>query len=202
MFPNSYKTHQKMQAFLIELLREQATREAFLSTVGRRADVLWKEKNVVFEIQCSPISFFEVKQRIQDYRKEGLTVIWLLHDRLFNRKRLSDAERFLRSSQKCYFFYLDPNQKGVVYDQLEKWDGERRLEVGPPLRIDILKIPFKESKTIEEVARKNCDSICHVTEKLDWNLKQIFRQLRYKWERLKKLYCSLLFEILRRIASK
>jgi competence protein CoiA len=100
------------------LLPEKIQIEIPFLSVHRIADLLWEREKIVFEIQCSSIYTKEAEARIIDYRKMGYEVIWLLDDRLFNRKLVRPAEKFLRT-QSCYFFYFRRNGLSFFYDQLE-----------------------------------------------------------------------------------
>lgn len=111
----------------------QASIERPFPEIKRIADVAWEEKKIAFEIQCSPISMEEAKNRCEDYRSIGWEVLWILSDRRFNRRRLSAAEHFLRD-EACYF----SNRKGQVYDQCEILQGFHRVYKGRPIPIDPL----------------------------------------------------------------
>lgn len=113
---------------------------------GRRADCVWEDSKIVFEIQISPISLNEVQNRIDDYSKQGYQVVWILHDQVFNVRTVSRAEKFLRHF--CATYYCNG---GCIYDQLEVVQGERRIYKGEPLVIDLrqpfvpfLKVPLRK----------------------------------------------------------
>ncbi|MBF8262975.1 MAG: hypothetical protein HW387_640 [Parachlamydiales bacterium] len=99
----------------------------------RIADLCWEEKNLVFEIQCSPIALSQAFQREKDYASEGYQIIWLMDDRLYNRRRtLRPTEDHLR--HQGYYFSLT---RPFVYDQFEVLDDRKRLARGPPLPVDL-----------------------------------------------------------------
>ncbi|HEY5260012.1 MAG TPA: competence protein CoiA family protein, partial [Rhabdochlamydiaceae bacterium] len=102
--------------------------------IGRITDVSWENEKMIFEIQCSPISLKEAKERCSDYKRLGLNVIWILHDRQFNKKTVGEAEAFLRT-QACYFV----SDREIFYDQFDIVQGVRRLFKGPPLPIDLMR---------------------------------------------------------------
>ena len=95
---------------------------------GRIADLFWEREGIVFEVQCSPISAKEVRERNRDYSALGYQVVWILHDRRFGGKKPSSAELFLRSYPH-YFTSLDREGRGAVYDRLEASCKEERLVV-------------------------------------------------------------------------
>lgn len=98
----------------------------------RIADVLWQEHNIIFEIQYSPIRCEEVQQRCQDYQNNGYTVIWILHDKEFNQKKLSPAEDYLRKENIAFF-----TNGYLIYDQIETLRNKIRIFKGKMLPIDI-----------------------------------------------------------------
>lgn len=102
-------------------------------SILRIADLCWEEKKLVLEIQCSPITPSEVERRKRDYAREGYDLVWLLDERLFNKKRLRIAEENLRR-QSAYYFSLS---RACVYDQFEVIAENLRLMRGPPLSIDL-----------------------------------------------------------------
>ena len=53
----------------------------------------------MFEIQCSPITAREIEERNSDYQSLGYQVIWILHDSLYNKGRLTAAEYFLQEAR-------------------------------------------------------------------------------------------------------
>src|SRR5438105_4635558 len=59
--------HIQVQLHLQSLLGEDCLLEHQMSEINRIADVAWPTKKVVFEIQFSPISAQEVKERNRDY---------------------------------------------------------------------------------------------------------------------------------------
>jgi competence protein CoiA len=129
--------HLQAQRFIHSLLPEgEGALEKSFPSIGRIADVAWIKRKIIFEIQCSPISLEEAKNRSEDYRKMGFTPVWILHDRRFNRNRLSAAEHFLRK-RECYFTNIDERGMGMIYDQEERYRENRRLFRGPPLRIHV-----------------------------------------------------------------
>jgi competence protein CoiA len=114
-------------------------------SIGRIADCVLEEKKLVFEIQCSFITAAELKKRTQDYLSCGYEVIWILHDRRFNRLRLTAAEAFLR---KRAHYYTDFNQsgKGRIYSQTVTDKGRYRLYRFKK-EVDLTKENFEKLKT-------------------------------------------------------
>lgn len=126
--------HLQLQWRLLDLIGEEGQMECSFPSIRRIADVAWHAKKIVFEIQRSNLSMEEAQNRTSDYQKAGYTVIWILHDKQFNRSTLSAAENYLRQAP-CYFTNIDPKGKGIVYDQFEVIEGHRRLFKGPQLPI-------------------------------------------------------------------
>ena len=130
--------HQMIQKFLLSLLPQEecALEKRFLS-IGRIADFVWESKKWVFEVQCSFITLDEVKNRIKDYQKIGYRVFWILHDRRFNRQRMSPAEFYLRKQQAAFFTSMNAQGEGIFYDQYERFFGHQRLERGQKIPINL-----------------------------------------------------------------
>ena len=129
--------HLAVQAILLQMLPFLKAERRFPNLL-RIADLCWEEKKLIFEIQCSPIKSSEVEARNRDYSQEGYEVVWLLDERLFNKRQLRIAEELLRSSC-CYFFSL---KKGIVYDQFELIFQGKRLLKGAHLFVDLSK-PYR-----------------------------------------------------------
>lgn len=137
--PRSCRQHRKgadhlhLQLRLLELIGQDAAEiESPFPAIGRIADVAWPERKIVYEVQCSPISLEEARQRTADYRSLGYEVVWILHDKQFNQKKLSAAEEFLRGTP-CYFTNIDKLGQGIVYDQFDHVVSDRRHFKGEKL---------------------------------------------------------------------
>jgi competence protein CoiA len=77
--------------------------------------------------KVSPISADEVQKRNRDYSRIGYKVIWILHDRQFNRSRMTAAETHLRHSPH-YFTNINAFGKGIFYDQYALVRFKRRIK--------------------------------------------------------------------------
>lgn len=117
---------------------KEAQMERIFPEINRVADVAWEGAKIIFEIQYSPISMQEAQARCRDYQKIGYTPIWILHDKRFNRHKISAAESFLREIG-CYYTNIDEKGHGEIYDQFDILIGNRRIYRGPPLSINLLK---------------------------------------------------------------
>lgn len=127
--------HIQLQLAVQSLLPEGQVERSF-PEIGRIADVACEKSKRIFEIQVSPISAEEVKARCADYESLGYQVIWILHEKRFNKRILTGAELALR--KKCrYFSNFTEDGKGIIYDQFEQLEGARRLKRGPRLRVDL-----------------------------------------------------------------
>ena len=134
--------HLQLQLKILHSIGElDAQIECPFPSIQRIADVAWHEKKIIFEIQCSPISLEETQSRNHDYRSIGYEVIWILHEKKFNQKKLSAAENYLRNSP-CYFTDIDKMANGVVYDQFDVIKKHLRLFKGPKLPLSIHSIHF------------------------------------------------------------
>lgn len=127
--------HLSIQLYLQRLLSKELCRiEHPFPQIGRIADVAWPEEKLIFEIQCSPISITEVENRNRDYGSLGYQVVWILHDKRFNKRRLSPAEN---SSNPHYYTNIDYQGKGMIYDQYAHDENFLRKRKLPPLSINI-----------------------------------------------------------------
>src|SRR3990167_3730899 len=104
--------------------------------IHRIADLVWEKESLVFEIQCSSLEQREAQQRVADYRRVGYETVWLLDDRIFNKRLVRPAEGFLRSFS-CYFFSFDRTGPSRFYDQLEVVIDRKRLKKSHPLTISL-----------------------------------------------------------------
>lgn len=129
---------QTQLAILQQLPEGEGRMERPFAEIARIADVAWEKEKIVFEIQCSPISLEEARNRCRDYKKLGYTPVWILHTRRFNRRKISASENFLRKTG-AYYTNFDEKGHGEITDQFEICRLQRRLFRGPPLRIDLSK---------------------------------------------------------------
>jgi len=151
--PKKCRQHQKslehlhLQLKLFELIgANHAIIECPFPEIQRIADVAWQEKKIVFEVQCSPMSLMEAQSRVHDYKSMGYDVVWILHDKQFNRTNLSASESFLRTTP-CYFTNSDKMGSGIIYDQFEVFKNAKRIFKGPKLPISPTKI-FQVPETV------------------------------------------------------
>lgn len=104
---------------------------------GHIADVYWESKNTVFEIQCSPMPLKEIKKRTNDYEKLGIHLVWILHQKTFNKNSLSPAENYIIQNKRFYYTDISQHGEGIVFTQEEVILYERRLFKSYPLPIDL-----------------------------------------------------------------
>lgn len=102
----------------------------------RVADVVWEPRKIIFEIQCSSISLYEVKQRMNDYQRAGYQLVWILDDRIFNRQILRPPEQFIRQTPS-YYATLRKQIFPIFYDQLEIFQKNRRVKKGQSLKVHL-----------------------------------------------------------------
>lgn len=136
---------------------EVVMEKPFLS-VGRVADLFWERENIVFEIQCSFLFEPQAKERISAYRQAGIEVIWILDDRIFNKRKLRPAEMFLRHHQG--YFVSSPRKPSMMfYDQHEILIDGERVKKGQKLPIQFSKVktvndPFWPEKIPEQLVHR------------------------------------------------
>jgi competence protein CoiA len=105
--------------------------------IQRIADLVWEKKKIIFEIQCSPISENEAKARIFEYQSLGYEVIWILDDRLFNKKHVSRAENLIRIHSG---YFISQGNSFLIFDQLETIKNRKRVKKGEKCLIDLAKV--------------------------------------------------------------
>jgi competence protein CoiA len=110
----------------------------------RVADVFWEPRRLVFVIQCSEFTPFEVAKRNSDYQKVGYQVVWILDDRLYNKKVLRPGEALART-QPCYYGSIRKTEQPMFYDQFELIQEEIRIYRGWRMRVH-----FKTPLTLPE----------------------------------------------------
>lgn len=109
--------HLKIQEYLCKAIpSNEAKMEVRFPAIRRVADVVWEKRKIIFEIQCSTISSIEVENRIRDYYAIGYDVVWVLHDKLFNKPLLTLCEILLQAHTHFYTNFSIQGQ-GVIYDQ-------------------------------------------------------------------------------------
>ncbi|OGN62324.1 MAG: hypothetical protein A3F09_04625 [Chlamydiae bacterium RIFCSPHIGHO2_12_FULL_49_11] len=106
-----------------------------ISLGAHRADLLWPEKRLVIEIQISPITKEEVKDRTLCFASYGYDTLWLLHPRRYNQKFLKPEEGALRFASS--YFILPTAADVHVFDQSEQFRGRLRTYRSPPLLLDL-----------------------------------------------------------------
>ena len=130
--------HQSVQKHIYDLLPHG---EAFIEyrLPGHVTDLLWLPKKIAFEIQVSPISIDTAVTRTADYKKMGLFIVWILHQKSFNSAYLTLAELFLRKHPNCYYTNISTTAHGYIYDQTELLRNNKREERGNPSFLDLEK---------------------------------------------------------------
>ncbi len=157
--------HREAQRLLLQRLPPgEASLEQIFPEVQRIADLFWRPRRIVFEVQCSPIALQEAKRRQEDYARCGCHLVWILAPGLFFTRTPSPTERWMEQ-QLRYFFTITKGEI-FIYDQLCQMTRRRRLILSRPLRIDPLSpgllikqraafetptIPIRPWKQIEEM---------------------------------------------------
>ena len=140
----SNKLHLAVQQKIASLLRGE---KIFLEYKCQKhiADIFWEKRRLVFEVQCSPMNLRECKKRTKDLEKQGMKVVWILHEKSFNKKYLSPMEHYLRRKKRCFFTNIDQGGRGIIYDQEEVIYFQKRIKRSPPSPLD-LSLPKSSSK--------------------------------------------------------
>jgi hypothetical protein len=128
-----HRYHKVIQKKLASFLQGSVIEYRFPS-IRRIADVVFFPKKIIFEVQCSPISIENIQKRNRDYSSLGFTVIWILHDRIYNKKIATPAELYLRQNLS-YYTSMTPFGHGFFYDQLDFFKGVTRIYKSTPQTI-------------------------------------------------------------------
>ncbi len=141
--------HIAIQRYLKNLLGETCEEEVAFPHIGRIADIVWFSKNLIFEVQCSPITADEVRARIADYEKAGFQVIWILHEAEFCKKRVSASTLWLQNHTH-YFAENDFLSTPAIYDFCPVILRQKRLGSFLKRPIDLSQI--QKRKRVKTVA--------------------------------------------------
>lgn len=134
-------THLQIQLHLEKLLIQEVSLEQRFPSIQRIADVAWHKEKIIFEIQCSPMRRDEMEARVKDYRSLGYQIVWILHDKHYNKWRLSALEMGLKHIPH-YFTNITADGSGCIYDQWQWIDAGRRKSALSALPID-LSAPYR-----------------------------------------------------------
>lgn len=170
-------THLRIQWIIHQLFPSgEAKMERPFPEIGRIADVVWERGKIVFEVQYSAITLQEARSRCHDYLSAGFTPIWILHEKQFNKRKLSASEELLRKTG-AYYTNIDEKGHGEIYDQFDICLRGRKLFSGPLLKID-LKKPYlaaprgKSEKTLPQAILNRQGPLYFAGDLLDHFLKE------------------------------
>jgi hypothetical protein len=135
-------------------------------TVNRVADLCWEQEKIVCEFQCSLILEKEIERRINDYKTAGFDIVWLLDDRLYNKRGLKPGEESLRQKW-AYFFHFKRGLASEYYDQFEILHLGQRVRKGKKLQLDLKKVVNLPRKawdpevTAKQILNLKAPRFCH-----------------------------------------
>jgi len=132
------EAHLEAQLYLQRCL-EGALLEHRFPEVGRVADVMWPQKRVIFEVQCSPIEPEEALARNADYAKCGFQVIWILHAHRYHAAQLKSVERALLNYPH-YYTNIDEHGAGMIFDRRWCLEAGQRRWMGEGVELEISQI--------------------------------------------------------------
>lgn len=151
--------HTFIQQKLKQWIQEPCTLEKPFRQISRIADLAITSTQIALEVQCSPISFDEVRARERDYASIGWRLIWILDDQRFNKTHLSRAEEYLRS--KPSYFASIRGDRLILYDQFERISARRRHRRSLPLEMGSFLC-----KTLSTLPPKDLEMPPHLTERM------------------------------------
>lgn len=133
---NKTAEHLQTQLFIqASLPGQNVVLEKEFPEIGRIADVVWEDEKIVFEVQKSPISLKEVKERNDNYAQVGYYTVWILHDQTFNKHKVKNAEEHLRMHHLAYFTNISASGFGIIYDQKEQIHLLKRMWKSKPFSL-------------------------------------------------------------------
>jgi competence protein CoiA len=149
------EVHLALQNYICRSLGlDQTSQEVRFEAIGRIADVCWQEKMCIFEVQCSPISEEEVRSRTLAYESLGYSVIWILHDKTFKKRRVASCELYLQS--RTHYFTDMTSFEGTIYDECHLiWENRRFLaSVRRPVKLSSLQEVSRGGKATPSVIER------------------------------------------------
>lgn len=114
----------------------KANLEHRFPALNRINDVYVPEKNLGFEIQCSPMTAEEALQRINDYRRQNTNIVWILHTMTFLKKKASSFEKAIETKAH-YFSSMNGNGEGEIFDLFAPIERGFRKEKGIQYPVDV-----------------------------------------------------------------
>jgi competence protein CoiA len=121
--------HIQTQIFIKKLFIDQNCHMEYrFNSINRIADLYVEDLSLVIEIQCSFISLKEVQTRISDYAKLGLKVLWIFHEKKFNKKTKTPVEVFLKN-QTYYYTNINNEGQGMIFDSYF-FSKKRSIDLG------------------------------------------------------------------------
>lgn len=131
--------HLSLQLHIKRVFENQGVKahiEHRFPSVNRINDVYIPEKNLSFEIQCSPMTKEEALARIQDYRKLNIDVVWILHTMTFLKRKATSFEKAIENSPH-YFSSMDSQGRGDIFDLYAPIERGFRKEMNARHPVDI-----------------------------------------------------------------
>jgi competence protein CoiA len=112
---NESKQHLGLKAELYNWFKstEKVEIERFLPELNQTPDLLVNEK-IAIEIQCSHLSLKRLRERTENYRTHGYTVLWLMGYDLWLRKNLTELQKnlmYFSENRGFYFWELDLEER-------------------------------------------------------------------------------------------
>lgn len=147
--------HLQVQQKLSAILPlDESDLEHRFPSIQRVADVVWKPQKLIFEVQCSAIYAEEILARNRDYASLGYQVVWILHDKRYNKSRMTAAEQVLEHLPH-YFTNIDSKGRGCIYDQFALFVHGIRKHRQKPLAINpSLPMAITEQKIQGQLPKK------------------------------------------------
>ncbi len=152
--------HLRLQQSLAPLLSAHV--EYHFPSIRRIADLYSPKKNLVVEVQCSPLSIEEMERRNHDYASLNLRVVWILLERRFRHHHFRFAHYFTNGY--------------TLYDRLE---GERfRVDLSQEIPVPQgIKLPNflkeREIAFVGDLTHRYCQGLLHLPKRRLFSLRAL-----------------------------
>lgn len=135
-------THLRIQLHLLSRFpADQASIEHPFPEINRVADVVWYPHKIVFEIQCSSITAWEVAKRNADYASIGYYVVWILHRKRFTPLIGKTGAQVALQARLHYYTTIDSSGRGAIFDPLSTRNFPLKVDLSH--RIDRQPLPTR-----------------------------------------------------------
>ena len=168
---------------------EKVEIERYLPELNQTPDLLVNDK-IAFEVQCSSLSLKRLRERSENYRKHGYTVIWLMGKDLWLSQSMSELQKnlmYFSENRGFYFWELDLDKQKLRLKSLIHQDLRGKIihlteefSFGQGNLLEILRRPFF-SQNLAVLEIKKDPKLVHFVQQ------QLFHRSA-KWLKIQEKY--------------